>query len=64
MNTYLVNLPSYLMLFCLLSNISYGETRGDDPSMNEHESKLKMSEPIARTAGKGLKTMGGMLNDK
>ena len=64
MNTYLVYLPSYLMIFCLISNISCGETRDDDRSMNEHESKFKMPEPIARSTGKGLKTMRGMLTDK
>ena len=61
MKTYLVYLPSYLMLFCLISNISHGETRDDDSSMDEHGSKLKMSEPIARSTGKGLKMMRGML---
>ena len=44
------------MLFCLISKISYGETRGNGPSMNEHE----MSQPIARSTGKGLKKMREM----
>ena len=58
MNRYLVNLPSYLMLFCLISNISYGETRDDITSMKEREIMPKMSEPI--TIGKGLIAMRGM----
>jgi len=33
------------MLLCLISNISYGETRDNDPSMNEHD----LAEPIARS---------------
>ena len=44
------------MLFGLISNISNGETRGNDPSMNEHE----MSQPIVRSTGKGLKTIWEM----
>ena len=56
MNNYLVYLLSYLMLFGLISNISNGETRGNDPSMNEHE----MSQPIVRSTGKGLKTIWEM----
>ena len=44
------------MLLCLISNISYGETGDNDPSMNEHE----MSQPIVRSTGKGLKTIWEM----
>ena len=56
MNNYLVYILSYLMLLCLISNISYGETRDNDPKMNEHD----LAEPIARSTGKGLKTMRKM----
>ena len=64
MNNYLAYLHTYLILLCLISNISYGETRGDDPSMNEHEIKLKISEPIARSTGKGLKNDEGNVDLK
>ena len=58
MNIYLVYLPSFLMLFCLISNICYGETRDDVTSLKEREIIPKMSEPV--NIGKGLKVMRGM----
>ena len=61
MNIYLVYLPAFLMLFCLISNICYGETRDDVTSLKEREIMPKISEPIIRQ-GKGLKAMRGMQN--
>ena len=55
MKTSLVFLPSYLMLFCLISSMIHGEIRDDGPTMNERKIMLKMSEPITRLAGKRLK---------
>ena len=46
------------MLFCLISNIRYGETRDDGTSLKERKVMPKVSEPI--TIGKGMKAMRGM----
>ena len=58
MNIYLVYLPAFLMLLCLISNICYGETRDDGTSLKERKVMPKVSEPI--TIGKGMKAMRGM----